>query len=153
MMEVFGECIPNKSLSNYDLAEYIEKLEIQNCRGIFMRNELPKRPKRIECGIVNFNTTDEPGSHWVCYHKNGTKRIYFDSFGQITPIEIQNYLKTEREKEAGLCVIQRNTDIVQKINTTICGHLCLFVLKALTSEHWTFQEVLNCLNGYSQGNR
>lgn len=150
-MEVFGEYIPNKSLTNYDLYEYIEKLGIQNCRGIFMRNELPKKPKRIECGIVNLNTTNELGSHWVCYFKNESTRIYFDSFGQITPIEIQNYLKTKREKEAGLSVIQRNTDIVQKINTRICGHLCLFVLKALTSEqHWTFQEVLNYLDdGYS----
>ena len=148
MMEVFGEYIPNKTLTNFDLAEYIEKLSIQNCRGIFMRNELPKTPKRIECGIVNLNRTDEPGSHWVCYHKNGTKRIYFDSFGQITPIEIQTYLKTRGEQRKGESVIQRNTDIVQQINTKICGHLCLFVLKALTSEHWTFQEVLNYLNGY-----
>ena len=113
-----------------------------------MRNELPKAPKQIECGIVNFNTTNERGSHWVCYYKNDTKRIYFDSFGQITPIEIQNYLKTKREKEAGVSIIQGNTDIVQKINTQICGHLCLFVPKALTSEHWSFQEVLNYLDGY-----
>ena len=82
------------------------------------------------------------------YYKNRNKRIYFDSFGQVTPIEIQNYLKTKSERDVG--VIQRNTDIVQPINTSICGHLCLFVLKALTSEHWTFQQVLNQLNnGYS----
>ena len=102
-----------------------------------MRDTLPKRPYKIECSIVNLNTTTEKGSHWVCYHKNKKKRIYFDSFGQT---------KSER----GVEVIQRNTDIVQPINTDICGHLCLFVLKALTSVHWTFQQVLNKLNnGYT----
>ena len=147
-MDVFGEYIPNRSLTNYDLYEYIEKLGIPNCRGVYMRNELPKLPHKIECGIVNLNTSEETGSHWVCYYKNEKKRIYFDSYGQITPIEIQKYLKTKREQQQGLSVIQRNTDIVQRINTKICGHLCLFVLKALTSEHWSFQQVLNYLNGY-----
>ncbi len=147
-MDVFGLFIPDKILTNYDLSEYATQLKIPHFRGIFMRDTLPKRAHKIECGIVNLNTSAEKGSHWVCYYKNGNKRIYFDSFGQVTPLEIQNYLKTK--SECGVAVIQRNTDIVQPINTSICGHLCLFVLKALTSEHCTFQQVLNKLNnGYS----
>ena len=147
-MDVFGVYIPDKVLTNYDLIEYVIKLKIPNFRGVFMRDTLPKVPHKVECGIVNLNTSKEKGSHWVCYYKNGARRIYFDSFGQITPIEIQNYLK--KKNELGVGVIQRNTDIVQPVNTNICGHLCLFVLKALTSEHWEFQQVLNYLNdGYS----
>ena len=149
VMDVFGLFIPNKVLTNYDLREYATRLKIPHFRGVFMRDTLPKRPHKVECGIVNLNTSLESGSHWVCYYKNAKTRIYFDSFGQITPLEIQNYLKTRSER--GIGVIQRNTDIVQSTNTSICGHLCLFVLKALTSEHWTFQQVLNKLNnnGYS----
>ena len=151
-MDIFGEYIPDKILTNFDLLDYVKKLDIPNFRGVFMRDTLPKSPYKIECGIVNLNTNNEKGSHWVCYYKKGLNRIYFDSFGQITPIEIQNYLKTRREREIG--VIQRNTDIVQPFNTNICGHLCLFVLKTLVSEHWSFQQVLNYLNdGYSQSNR
>ena len=149
-MDVFGIYIPNKVLTNYDLYEYAARLKIPHFRGVFMRDTLPKTPHNIECAIVNLNTSAEKGSHWVCFYKTGTKRIYFDSFGQITPLEIQNYLKNKSERDIG--VIQRNTNIVQSINTSICGHLCLFVLKALTSEHWTFQQVLNKLtnyNGYS----
>ena len=48
-----------------------------------------------------------------------------DSFGQTTPPEIQKYLKTKEEYETGKAVIQRNTDIVQHVNTHVCGHLCL----------------------------
>ena len=147
-MEVFGVHVPDKVLTNYDLFEYVARLKIPHFRGVFMRDTLPSAPHKIECGIVNFNSSLEKGSHWVCYYKNGTLRIYFDSFGQITPLEVQNYLK--KRSERGVGVILRNTDIVQPVNTNICGHLCLFVLKALTSEHWTFQQVLNTLdNGYS----
>ena len=146
-MDVFGIFIPDKVLTNFDLIEYAQKLEIPKFRGVFMRDTLPKKPRKEECGIVNLNTSAEKGSHWVCYYKKGLDRIYFDSFGQITPIEIQDYLKTGKER--GIAVIQRNTDIVQPINTNICGHLCLFTLKALTSG-WSFQKLLN---GYTQTNR
>ena len=146
-MDVFGTYVPDKVLTNFDLIEYVSKLNIHNFRGVFMRDTLPKTPYKIECGIVNLSKSNEKGTHWVCYFKKNLNRIYFDSYGQITPIEIQNYLK--RKSERGIGVIKRNTDIVQPYNTYICGHLCLFVLKALTSG-WTFQQILNTLNnGYS----
>ena len=145
-MDVFGTFIPDKVLTNFDLIEYAKKLKIPRFRGVFMRDTLPGKPHREECGIVNLNTSQEKGSHWVCYYKKGLDRVYFDSFGQITPVEIRDYLKSRKER--GIGVIQRNTDIVQPFNSTICGHLCLFVLKALTNG-WSFQEVLNHLNnGY-----
>ena len=61
------------------------------------------------------------------------------------------YLKTSKEYKNGLAVIARNTDIVQRVNTHVCGHLCLFVLTSLMREHLTYQQVLDILeNGYSQ---
>ena len=61
-----------------------------------MRDELPKATKPVECGIMNFNKSNEIGSHWVCFVRNHNVRIYFDSFGQITPLQLQKYLKTVR---------------------------------------------------------
>ena len=84
----------------------------------------------VESGIVNLNTSSQRGSHWVCYYRNKNKIIYFDSYGQITPVEIQRYLKRGSEFDRGKEVIQRNTDLVQAENTSVCGHLCLFVLKS-----------------------
>ena len=94
------------------------------------------------------NTSKEPGSHWVCYFKDGTERIYFDSYGQITLDEVQKYLKTPLE--VGKQVIKRNTDIVQSPGTNICGHLCLFILKSL-SEGIDFRDVLNELSKEGSG--
>ena len=144
-MEVYGIQIPDKPLSNFELLYYTKKLDIPNFRGVYMRDELPKTPRQVESGIVNFDTSLQPGSHWVSYYKNGKERIAFDSYGQVILAELRDYLKTEHEKEHDLAVIQRNTDIVQKSNTLICGHLCLYVLKSL-SLGYTFREILNSLN-------
>ena len=131
-------------LSNFDIIKLVKHLKIPNFKGPFMRDELPKKPEKQECGIVNFNTSKEPGSHWVGYYKDGDERIYFDSFGQVIPTEIQKYLKTKEEFEKDAPVIQRNTDIVQKPNTEVCGHLCLYVLDNL-SKGAKFQEIINSL--------
>ena len=127
-------------LTNLDILRYVERVNLPNFRGVFMRDTLPLEPNQKECGIVNLNTSHESGSHWVCYFKNGKDRIYFDSFGQITPIEIQKYLKTRKEFKENAMVIQRNTDIVQAINTSECGYLCLFVLESL-ARGTPFQEI------------
>ena len=133
-------------LTNFDIINYVEKLELPNFRGVFMRDTLPRNgPQRNECGIMNLNLSNEKGSHWVCYYRDDNTRIYFDSFGQITPIELQKYLKTKKEFANGEQVIQRNTDIVQNINSSTCGHLCLIVLTGLTKQGKNFQEILNTL--------
>ena len=131
-------------LSNFDLLELIKYLKVPNFRGVFMRDTLPDTPHDKECGVVNFNKSSEPGSHWVAYYKDGGKRIYFDSFGQVAPTEIQKYLKSEEEFRNNKPVIQHNTDIVQKVNTKICGQLCVYVLDSL-SKGANFQDIINYL--------
>ena len=139
-MNIFGIQAPYKALTNFDLYHLSEKLEL-NLRGIFMKNDLPPYPNADENAIVNFNTTGKPGSHWVCFYKNGDCKIYFDSFGGAILEEIRNYLKPP---------IYRNTDIIQPINTPICGHLCLYVLKALNNG-MTFRDTLNSLEQVGGG--
>ena len=151
-MKVFELDIPSaQGLTNLDLTRYITMLRVPYFRGVFMCDELPKQIRLVECGIMNFNKSNEMGSHWVCYVRNHHTRIYFDSFGQITPLEMQKYLKTRKEFKQKRLVIQRNSDIVQRPNTHVCGHLCLVVLTSLMREHLSYQQVLNILNdGYSQ---
>ena len=133
------------SLSNFDIIDIVKKVEIPNFRGVFMRDTLGKKPRKQECGILNLNTSNEPGSHWVCWYKNGSQRIYFDSFGCICPEELQKYLKTQAEFKNNIPCIQRNTEQVQQSNTQICGQLCLYVLKQL-SNGMHFQNVINIIS-------
>ena len=139
-MNVYGIDIPYKPLTNFELNDYAIKLNL-DLRGVFMRDNLPKQPLKNECGIVNFNKSDESGSHWVCYFKKGNIKTYFDSFGQAILQEVHDYLKSP---------IFRNTDIIQNVNTPICGHLCLYVLKSL-SNNMSFRDTLNSLEKVGAG--
>ena len=90
-MKVYGlDISDNRGLTNIDLYRYAQELKIDNFRGVFMRNTLPRIPHQTECGIVNFNTSQQGGTHWVCYFKDGmNERIYFDSFGQVMLNEVR----------------------------------------------------------------
>ena len=153
-MHVYELDIPaRKGLTNIELEKYASELKIPHFRGVYMKDTLPTRPpQKTECGIVNMNKMSQAGSHWVCYAKfPHSVSIYFDSFGQNVLEEVKRYLKTEREFKNNSPVIARNTDVVQRINTHVCGHLCLFVLTSMMREHLPYQRVLNILRyGFTQ---
>lgn len=68
---------------------------VENFRGVFMIDELPREPWVNESAIVNLNTSKEPGSHWTSYIKRGKQVWYFDSFGGVPPPpELVRYLGT-----------------------------------------------------------
>ena len=147
-MLVFSLQIPDKSLNNSEVTAYARELGIPHFKGVFMRGTFPRQtPHSVECGIVNLNTSSQSGSHWVCYYRNKSDRIYFDSFGQITPVDVQCYLKTGTQFVRGREVIQRNTDVVQDVNTQVCGHLCLFVL----ANGDRFQTIVDHMQHYRSG--
>ena len=128
--------LPNKPLTNFELEEAAQELNISNFRGVFLRNTLPKRPKKDECGILNLDDTSGNGTHWVAWYKNGNNKYYFDSFGIQPPVELISYLKSP---------IYYNTEEIQPRDQVFCGHLCLYVLKHLSNGE-AFQNVINILN-------
>ena len=121
-MDVFGVYVPYKALTNVELYDFANKLQIP-LRVFFMRDSLPWSPSENENGIVNFNKLSESGMHRICYYKRGYVKIYFDSFGGVVLQEVRNYLKSP---------IYRNNDIVQG-NTPFCWHLCLYILESLNN--------------------
>lgn len=82
-----------------------------------MLDELPLKPRQTECGIINLDKSNKPGTHWVAYYKKNKQIEYFDSYGNLKPPrEVVNYLgKT----------IKYNYDRWQQDDSVICGHLCL----------------------------
>ena len=86
--------LPKQTMYDGELVRYVRILDIPNFRGVKMRDELPAKPFDVECGILNFNTHSQRGSHWVCWYKNDTERYYFDSYGEPPPLEMLPYLKT-----------------------------------------------------------
>lgn len=99
-------------------------MKIKHFRGVFSRDNLPKHPLNIECAVLNLDTLQGKGTHWVAYYKNKNKVIYFDSFGNLPPpTELQQYFQKYN--------IVYNYTNYQKYNTFICGHLCLKFLQCM----------------------
>ena len=92
MISVKNVILPNKPLSNFELEDAVGKLKIPYFRGVFLLDTLPKKPNKKECGIVNFDKSGGPGTHWVAWYKNGKTKIYFDSYGVQPPLEVIKYL-------------------------------------------------------------
>ena len=87
-----------------------------------MKDELPSQPWNEESAIVNLNNKDQPGSHWVCYVKQGNQVRYFDSFGGVPPpLEISRYLSG--------CQISYNRLRHQRYSQQNCGQLCVRFLR------------------------
>lgn len=61
--------LPKSPLTNIDLIVYAKLFKISHFRGIFMRDNLPKKVKKYERGIVNLDSINGPGTHWTAYKK------------------------------------------------------------------------------------
>ena len=133
MISIKNVMLPNKTLSNFELEDAAKRLKISTFRGVFLLDRFPRKPNKKECGIVNFDKSDGPGTHWVAWYKNGKTKIYFDSYGVQPPIEVVKYLEKP---------IHYYTDKLQPVGQVFCGHLCLHVLKGLDIGH-EFQSILN----------
>jgi hypothetical protein len=76
-----------------------------------------------ETGIVNLDSNDGEGTHWVAYSKKGNLITYFDSYGNLRPPkEMVKYFLSDGSNR-----LQYNHDVYQT-NSYICGHLCLVFL-------------------------
>lgn len=83
-----------------------------------MRDSLPKgRPWKNESGIINLDSSNGLGTHWVAYFKKDYYIDYFDSFGNLPPpVELITYLGNN---------IHYNYIKHQDYDSVNCGHLCL----------------------------
>ena len=114
-------------LSNFDIIKLAKDLKIKHFRGVFMKDELPPKANKVECGIINLENSDKEGSHWAAYYKNGDKKYYFNSYGNAPPPkELVKYLGPEN--------LVYNSERFQNYDDPpICGHLGLTMLKKLSS--------------------
>ena len=113
----------NKPLSNFDLEKWVDDLEIKYFRSIYSRDRLPDQIRKKECGIINLDSIEGQGTHWVCYRNIDPHMVeYFDPFGLIMPHEISHYLSTSGKK------IIFSQDEIQNRVTVLCGYWCLYYL-------------------------
>lgn len=119
LKKLLSQLPKNRAMDEYDIYSSVAMLKIKHFRGIFMRNTLPKKPRIDECAVVNLDSSEGPGTHWVAYCKRQHKVYYFDSFGNLPPpLEVINYFGNNAQ-------IYYNHNNYQNFNTFICGQLCV----------------------------
>ena len=112
-----------KPLSSIDLNKLVKELNIKKFRGVFSRDNLPKRIRKEECGIINLDDFSGPGTHRVCW-RNIDENVceYFDSFGLSVPFEIKEYLMKSGK------TLFYSPDEIQERLSVLCGYWCLYYL-------------------------
>ena len=116
---------PRLGSTNIFLTELAKRMKLKNFRGVYMRDELlrdAEKPLSQKSGIMNFDTAEKPGSHWVAWYvsdkkNNKSQLYYFDSYGTAVPDEIRRYL--------GGGPIHHSDFMIQGVNSDICGELCI----------------------------
>ena len=68
-------------MSNFDIMNWVKELQIKNFKSVFNKDS---RQWASNCGIINLDSNNGPGTHWACY----VDSFYFDPFGLPPPENI-----------------------------------------------------------------
>ena len=104
---------------------------LQDCRifhGTYGRNNIPLINRRPVAFILNTDSIEEPGEHWVALYlkKDGTC-IYFDPFG-LPPLhkDFIKYIKINSPNG-----VQYSSLSIQNILSPMCGLYCIEFVRAM----------------------
>ena len=114
----------SNELSNFEIIKIIKNMNLDYCfGGVFSKDLLPKQLIIEKFYIVNLQDHDEgSGTHWVAFYYNKPlTSIYFDSYGFIAPLDVQDRIKP---------YIFNDKD-VQDFDSSACGYFCISFIKFL----------------------
>ncbi len=105
-----------KLLNNVDISNKLKG--IRHFRGVYTRDMLPKRIFKKECGVINTDTINGIGKHWICYYNDPKSKYieFLDSFGLSPAKEILTYLETSGKD------ILYNSSQLQSNDSIKCGN-------------------------------
>ena len=104
------------------MLDWVKKLGIKYFRGIYSRDNLPRKIKGKEVGIINLDSQIGTGTHWACYRNVNKYVEYFDSFGLNRPNDVVKYLSTSGKP------IVYSGDEIQERDSVLCGYWDLYYL-------------------------
>ena len=113
---MFESINTNNELSNFDIIKIIEDMKLSHVFGGVYKFY-----------IINLESSDAGnGSHWtVFFYNKPLTSIYYDSFGFIAPLEVQEkitpYIYNENE--------------IQNYKSSACGYYCIAFIKFLHNKN------------------
>lgn len=121
------------ALNDIQIRELTENWNLP-LNNILMRDEMNELNKD-GFYIINLDTSDNSGTHWTALYYHPLNSYYFDSFGFVPPLEVEEKIKP---------YLYNNTDI-QDFNSKACGWYCIAFIKFLhnkTNKEIAFKEFL-----------
>ena len=138
---MFESINTNNELSNFDIIKIIEDMKLTHVfGGVYSKDQLPTL-QRNKFYIINLESSDAGrGSHWtVFFYNKPLTSIYYDSFGFISPLEVQGkitpYIYNDKE--------------IQNYKSSACGYYCIAFIKFLhnkTNKEKSFLTFLKLFN-------
>lgn len=126
----------NRPTTNIELQDIANRLGIP-LNGILMKDELNTKNVKDGCYIINLESSDMNGSHWLGLFKNKQKYYYCDSFGMPPP---QTLIDNLRINPNNLFFNERQ---IQDIKSKRCGFYSLYFLYCMQNKN-----INECLKQY-----
>ena len=103
----------SNTLSNIDIQEILKSqgIEVNVC----MKDELPSKLKKGFYVINLQSSKDGNGTHWTALYYNSKHSYYFDPFGFIAPVKVEQKLNK----------YTFNNKQIQNLKSTACGYYCI----------------------------
>lgn len=106
------------SISNLELINLFKKYKMP-LNQICSKDQLLGYPKNGNY-IINLADEHKPGTHWTCFIVRNNQCMYFDSYGEIYPIDVKKFINKNKSIKLFF-----NTDHIQHLDATTCGIYCL----------------------------
>ena len=111
---------------------------IKDYDGTFAINDLPFTRKKKYKLILNTDTQNLPGSHWIALYVCQKKGYVFDPLGNSPPLQLQHWLN--KQGIQWICNLRQ----LQPTLSVLCGNYCIYFLYFMSGtcdQH--FQTTLN----------
>lgn len=125
------------NITNFELIEYARKMKIP-LNDVLMRDELNEHNIRPGYYILNLQSSDESGSHWVSFIYKTDTMYYIDSFGVEAVQDIIDLADRMDIKN-----FYWNEDDYQHINSENCGIYCLALFHYIENNKGTLKKKIN----------
>lgn len=113
--------------TNIDLINLAKKNNIR-LDAIAFKDQIDLIPYKNGLSVIlNMSNKGHPGTHWIAFYCSGNSgryMYYSDSFGELPPIEVENYCIKNN-----IWTIYYNPYVMEDINGINCGELSLNFLK------------------------
>jgi hypothetical protein len=129
--------------NDLQLKEYAAKMGLP-LLNILMRDEMDEINKD-GFYIINLDNSNGTGTHWTSLFYHPLNSYYFDSYGFVAPLEVEQKIKPYKYNDAE----------IQDFNSKACGYYALALIKVLndkTNKEVAFKEFLRLFKDNTKEN-